>query len=65
MSADLQTMVFPVFMYAHKNVIIGSYSFRMFPSRHCIRHVLPNSYSLSYSLSPVLKAWTSPSINSE
>ena len=63
MSADLQTMVLPVFMDAHKNVIISSYSFRMFPIQVDI--VLPNSYSLSYSLSPVLKAWTSPSINSE
>jgi len=31
MSADLQTMVLPVFMNAHKDVIISSYSFRMFP----------------------------------
>jgi len=63
MSADLQTMVLPVFMDAHKNVIISSYSFRMFPIQVDI--VLDMSYSLSYSLSPVLRAWTSPSINSE
>jgi len=31
MPADLQTIVLSVFMDAHKNVIISSYSFRMFP----------------------------------